>query len=162
MNRKYPKTTGHYNYAHILPNEMFYIGESGQQPCYRWRPSKYKDCSLGPYIEQYGWENIKHVVLIDGLTEDQSIKLEGLLIEEATRQGFCINDRGSGGKWRDNPTEYQREYDQRPERKEYHREYQKLYRQHPEVKERQREYRKTEKYKEYQRQYRLKKKALKN
>lgn len=136
MNTKYPKTTGHYNYAHILPNEMFYIGESGQQPSKRWKPSNYKDCSLGPYIEEYGWENIRHVVLKDGLTKDQAIKLEGLLIEEATRQGFCINKQGSGGKRSDNPKEYRREYNQNPE-----------------VKERQREYQKTEKYKEYQREY---------
>lgn len=144
MKRKYPKTTGHYNYAHILPNEMFYIGESSQQPSKRWQPSNYKKTALQPGIEEFGWKNIRHVVLIDGLTEEQSVKLEGLLIEEATRQGFCINKQGSGGKWRDNPKEWQREYQ---------REYDK-------------EHNQTEKRKEYQRewqrQYRLKKKALKN
>lgn len=159
---KYPKTTGHYNYAHILPNEMFYIGESGQQPCKRWQPSSYKTTVLGPYIKQYGWENIRHVVLVDGLTEEQSVKLEGQLIEEATRLGFCLNEKGSGGKSRDNPKEYKREYRQRPGVKERQRENDKKRRQTEKRKEYNREYEKTEKRKEYhrewQRQYRLKKK----
>lgn len=163
MSKKiYPNTTGYYCYCHITPDEMFYIGKSGQQPSKRWKPSLYKDCSLGLYIKQFGWENIRHVVLKDGLTKDQAIKLEGLLIEEAKRQGFCINQQHSGGKARDNIREWHREYTQRPEVKEhkrkydceYHKtnkfkEYQREYRQRPEVKERQRE---------YQRQYRLKKK----
>ena len=155
--RKYPKTTGHYNYAHILPNEMFYIGESNKQPCYRWQPSRYKNTVLGPYIKQYGWENIKHVILKDGLTKEQSEQLEDLLIQEATRLGFCLNKRRSGGIERDNPKEYrceyQREYNQRPEVKQHRRE-----RQRENYKKR----KQTEKYKEYQRQYRLKKKQQTN
>lgn len=111
------------------------------------------------YINEYGWQNIKHVVLKDGLTKEQAEVLECLLIDEATRQGFCINNRRSGGIKRDNVNayqceinkciehkEYMREYEQRPERKEYKRKYY----ERPEVKERQRE---------YMRQYYLKKKG---
>lgn len=151
--RKYPKTTGYYCYCHITPDEMFYIGMSKQQPEDRWNPSKYKDKTLGPYIEKYGWKNIKHVVLKDGLTEDQARKLEGLLIEEAKQQGFCINDRRSGGIKRDNLKEWRRDYYNTEKWKDYYREYNREWF---------REYRKTEKCKEYQReyqrQYRLKKK----
>lgn len=167
--RKYPETKGYYCYCHITPDEMFYIGFSKQRPYDRWKPSKYKNCSLQPYIEKYGWGNIRHVILKDGFTEDQARKLEGLLIEEAKRQGFCINDRRSGGIERDNPKEYKREYsktekwkeydkkrNQTAKRKEYNRNYQREYK---------REYQKTEKWKEYhreyQRQYRLKKKQEK-
>ena len=142
--RKYPQTTGYYCYCHITPDEMFYIGMSKQQPSRRWKPLHYKNNSLGPYIEKYGWNRIRHVILKDGLTKEQAVKLEGLLIEEATRQGFCINKQGSGYKWRDNPKEYKREYN---------REYDKKRRQTVEYNEYQRK---------YQHQYRLKKKALKN
>ena len=186
--RKYPKTTGYYVYKHILPNAMYYPGMSKQQPSQRWRPSQYKNKSLGPYIEEIGWENIRHIVVKDGLTKEQAEQLEGLLIEEGKRQGLCINKNGSGGKARDNKKEWQREYDQRTEvkqhrreyqreyektdkrkeykheyektdkRKEYLREYDKKRRQTEKWKKYRREYRQTEKYKEYQRQYRLKKK----
>lgn len=153
MKSKYPKTTGYYCYCHITPDEMFYIGYSGLQPSERWNPSNYKTSSLRPYIEKYGWDSIRHVVLKDGLTKEQAEQLEDLLIQEAKRQGFCINKNGSGGIARDNPKEYYREYEKTEKRKEYHREYnktekykeyqheyQKLYRQRPEVKEKRRIY----------------------
>ena len=128
MNRKYPKITGYYCYCHITPDEMFYIGMSKEQPSKRWQPSSYKDCSLGPYIDEYGWNNIRHIVLKDGLTKEQAEQLEDLLIQEATRQGFCINDNRSGGKARDNIREYQREYYKTEKWKEYQREWQRKYR----------------------------------
>lgn len=137
---KYPKTTGYYCYCHITPDEMFYIGMSKKHPYDRWQPSHYKTTSLQPYIDKYGWENIRHVVLKDGLTDKQAEQLEGLLIEEAKRQGFCINEQGSGGRWRDNPKERQREYFREYRKTEKYKEYQ-------------REYEKTEKRKEYNREY---------
>ena len=148
-NRKYPKTTGYYPYYHRLPNKMCYFGMSKQQPSKRWQPSTYKDKSLGPYIEQYGWDNIEHGIITDGLTKHQAEVIEDWFIKNATKDGFCLNVRRSGGKARDNRREWQREYEQRPERKQH-----------------KREYRKTEKWKEYkrewQRQYYWKKKTLKN
>lgn len=147
--RKYPKTTGHYCYCHILPNEMFYIGCSGQQPSKRWKPSHYKSTSLQPGIEEFGWENIRHVVLKDGLTKEQAEQLEDLLIQEATRQGFCLNERRSGGRWRDNRKNCMFELERSKKRKNYRNDYYKVYRQKEEYK----------KYnREYQRKYRLKKK----
>lgn len=143
-NRKYPKTTGHYNYCHILPNKMCYFGKSSQQPYYRWQPSRYKNTVLGPYIEEIGWDNIEHIVIQDGLTKRQSEVLEDWFIKNAKLDGFCINDRRSGGRWRDNPNKCHREYEKTEKRKEYRREYSK-----------------TKKYKEYQRQYRLKKETTK-
>ena len=132
---------------------MFYIGMSKQQLVYRWRPSQYKTTSLGPYIKQFGWDNIRHVVLKDGLTKDQAEQLEDLLIKEATRQEFCINQNRSGGIKRDNLKEYnrewQREYEQRPEVKERKREWQREY---------DKKHSQTEKRKEYKHQWYLKKK----
>lgn len=161
MKSKYPKTTGHYVYKHILPNAMYYPGMSKQQPCDRWKPSSYKTTVLGPYIKQYGWDNIEHVIIADGLTEDEARKLENQLIQEGKKDGLCINKNDSGGKWRDNPKQYHREYEQRPEVKQYHREYEKTEKR----KEYEKKRRQTEKRKEYQREWlrqnRLKKKALK-
>lgn len=153
---KYPKTTGYYVYKHILPNAMYYPGMSKQQPCNRWRPSAYKDCSLYPYIEQFGWDNIEHVIVSDGLTKEEAEQLENQLIQEGKKNGLCINKNDSGGRWRDNPTEWKREYlKNNPDYAERQREYKREY---------QREYKQTEKYKayqrEWQRQYRAKKKAL--
>ena len=154
---KYPTTRGHYEYAHIIPNGLIYIGRSGQQPRIRWKPSNYKKCSLQPYIEEFGWNNIQHVVLVDGLTEDQALKLEGLLIEEAKKGGWCINKNDSGGIRRDNTKEYEckrsRKRRQTEEYKAYQREYQCERYQSEEYKEWNRNYKR-----EYMRQYRLKKK----
>ena len=133
---KYPKTIGYYVYCHITPDEMFYIGMSKQQPSQRWKPLYYKGTSLQPGIEEFGWNSIRHVVLKDGLTKEQAEVLECLLIDEATRQGFCLNKQRSGGIKRDNRNEYDREYRQTEKYKEY-----------------QHEYRKTEKYKERHRVY---------
>lgn len=168
MKRKYPETTGYYVYEHRLPNGLYYPGMSSQQPCYRWKPSKYKGKSLYPYIEQFGWDNIEHVIVADGLTKEEAEQLENQLIQEGKKNGLCINKNNSGGYCRDNPTEYYREYNQRPEVKERQREYcRNRYQNNQEYRERQleyqREYRKRpenkEKQREYLRQYRLKKKS---
>ena len=150
MRRNYPKTTGYYVYKHILPNAMYYPGMSSQQPYNRWQPSDYKTTSLQPYIEYFGWDNIEHVIVADGLTKEQAEQLENQLIEEGKMNGLCINKNNSGGYRRDNPKEYQREF------------YRNSYQNDPEYMERQRQRRQTEEYRvkkrEYMRQYRAKKK----
>ena len=114
--------------------------------------SNYQTTSLKPYIDKYGWENIRHIVLVDDLSKNQAIKLEGLLIEEATRQGFCINKNGSGYIYRDKMKEYRREYYREYRKRTEWKKYKHDYGQKPENKERQRE---------YMRKYNEKKKALK-
>lgn len=116
MRIKYQKVTGFWVYALITPDGMFYIGYSGKRYCSeRWYKSNYKSTSLQPYIEKYGWENIRKVVLCYNLTEDQALLLEDLLIQEARKGGWCINDRRSGGnrqtEWRKERVELKREYD---------------------------------------------------
>lgn len=124
MNRKYPKVKGHWNYCFIFPDGMFYIGKSGgkkgnKQCCNRWIPLFYKNTVVEPYIEKYGWDNIRKVVLKDGLTEEQSIQLEDLLIQEARKGGWCINAYRSGGNRKN---EYYEEYHKeiREQQKEYY------------------------------------------
>ena len=113
-NRKYPKVTGWWVYAHLTPDYQFiYPGYSGgkdgnKQCCCRWQPNNYKGTSLEPYIEQYGWDNLIHVVIQDGLTEEQAEIIEGALIKQAKADGWCINKQNSGGEAKNNPNEYKR------------------------------------------------------
>ena len=135
---KYQKVNGHWNYCFIMPDGMFYIGESGKKYCStRWSQTQYKNTVVQPYIEKYGWENIRKVVLKDGLTEEQALQLEDLLIQEARKGGWCINRLRSGGnrkeKW---------ETENKDRRKEYRRLYYQEYRE-----------KNREKYNEYMRKY---------
>lgn len=112
MNHKYPEVTGSWTYGHIvIPVKLIYIGSSDQPKChYRWNPGGYKGTELYPYIEQYGWNNIKHIVFKDGLTPKQAEQLEGLLIAQATIDGWCINKYKSGINARDSIKEYHKQY----------------------------------------------------
>ncbi len=150
MKRKYPKTTGYYVYVHITPEMDCYFGKSKQEPCNRFAPSQYKDCSLYPYIEQFGWDGIEHRVLFDNLTARQAEVLEDWFIKNAKRDGFCINDRRSGGIKRDNPEAYRQTKKLKAYRREY---YHNRYHNDTDFKERERE---------RGHQYYLKKKLNKN
>lgn len=110
--KKYPKVNGSWTYGHIVvPVKLIYIGSSSEPKCSdRWSRGGYKRSSLQPYIEEYGWENIEHIVFKDGLTPKQAEQLEDLLIEQATIDGWCINERRSGGESRDNTKEYRKQY----------------------------------------------------
>lgn len=118
-NRKYPKVTGSWTYGHIIvPEKLIYIGSSDEpECCHRWKPSAYKEIELYPYIEKYGWDNIKHIVFKDGLTPEQAKQLEGLLIAQAKIDGWCINKNSSGGETR-NRKLYDKQY-----RKQYYTEH---------------------------------------
>ena len=121
--RKYQIISGYMVYAHILPNKMTYFGMSKRQPCFRWHPLQYKTTALVPYIERYGWENIEHKVLIDGLTEQQARLVEDWFVRKATADGFCINERRSGGLAKNDKKMYMKQYNE--ERKQYYKEYNK-------------------------------------
>lgn len=119
--RKYPQTSGYWVYAHVLPTKEVYIGMSKQQPSERWCKSKYKTSAIAPYITEYGWENIEHRILIDGLTKKEAEQVEDWFICKATADGFCINKYRSGGIERNDKQEYmkQRYKDRKEEIKSY-------------------------------------------
>lgn len=96
MKINYQSVTGWWVYCLITPDGMFYIGCSGMPPEERWKKNLYKDKSVWKYIEQYGWENIRKVILCDDLTKLQALELEDLLIIEVRKGGWCINQRRSG------------------------------------------------------------------
>ena len=124
------KTKGNWVYAHILPNKSVYFGHSGQQPYQRWAPHHYRTTILNQAIKTYGWENIEHIVIIDGLTRRQAKIIEGALIKQGWKDGLCINERIGGNN---DLKEYQRNW----KKEHYERDREKIL-----------ERRKSEKYKE--------------
>lgn len=133
--RKYQIISGYMVYAHITPNGLYYIGISKQQPCKRWQPKLYKDTILAPYTEQYGWENIEHKVLCDGLTKKEAEQWEDRIIQALSMNGLCINKQRSGGYARDDTKTYMQVYykqyrqEHKEELKAYKKDYNKQYHQ---------------------------------
>lgn len=65
-------------YKHTTPNNKVYIGITRQSLNNRWRRGKgYERCRLfNKAIQKYGWENIKHEVIKDNLTEQEALDME--------------------------------------------------------------------------------------
>ena len=84
-------------YQHVTPEGMYYFGQT-QNVEKRWRNNgaEYKGTALYPYIEKYGWENIKHIVLFKDQTKENALWIEDFLIETAREDGVCINKKRSG------------------------------------------------------------------
>ena len=168
-------------YQHVTPDGMYYFGQTNNIKR-RWSSNGagYKKTALQPYIEQYGWDNIQHIVLFRDQTKENALFIENFLIETAREDGVCINKNRSGNVSKEEG--YQREYQEqnkdkineqkrnyyernkekfkeyREQNKDKIREYQREY---------QREYKEQNKDKirdynrEYQRQYRKRKKLEK-
>lgn len=71
-------------YEHTFPNGKKYIGITSTDPKKRWRNGEgYKtQGKMWNAICCYGWENIKHRIIADGLTSTNAKKLEKYLISE--------------------------------------------------------------------------------
>lgn len=95
---KYQKVTGWWVYVIKTSNNLYYPGCSGEKyVCHRWRQNRYCGSSLELYIEQFGWENLEKIVLMDGLTKEQALQWEDKLICMYRQLGCCINKQRSGG-----------------------------------------------------------------
>lgn len=75
----------YYIYKHTFPNNKVYIGKTCCKPKYRWgidgkrywhNKEMYED------IQKFGWDNIKHEILYDGLTNEEASQKEYELVEE--------------------------------------------------------------------------------
>ena len=84
-------------YQHVTPDGMYYFGAT-QNVEKRWECNgiHYKRTSLQPYIEKYGWENIKHIVLFRDQSKEDALFIEDFLITTAQEDGVCINKQRSG------------------------------------------------------------------
>ena len=92
-------------YKHTCPNGKAYIGITCQKPKRRWRNGEgYTRSPSNPHfkraIEKYGWDNIKHDILHDGLDEQTAKKAEIELIAHYKTQdykhGYNITSGGDG------------------------------------------------------------------
>ena len=100
-------------YIHTTPDGMVYVGYSGAKTTSgRWNKSCYKQSSLWSYIEKFGWCNIKHEIVKDGLTKEDALQLEEDLIEKYKEKGICINKNKSNCSLCDDEKmkSYQKEY----------------------------------------------------
>ena len=87
-------------YVHVFPNGKLYIGATRQEPKKRWRGGGgYRNQkAMHEAILKYGWDNIKHIVLISNLKEDMAMEIEKALIEKYSTQdtlyGYNTKDGG--------------------------------------------------------------------
>ena len=84
-------------YQHVTPDGMYYFGQT-QNVERRWsnNGAEYKRTALQPYIEKFGWDNIKHIVLFRDQTRENALFIEDFLITTAQEDGVCINKQRSG------------------------------------------------------------------
>ena len=113
-------------YQHVTPDGMYYFGAT-QNVERRWsnNGAEYKRTALQPYIEKFGWDNIKHIVLFRDQTRENALFIENFLIETAREDGVCINKQRSGLVSKEEG--YSQEYYE--QNKQQRREYQRQYRQ---------------------------------
>ena len=69
-------------YKHTSKNNKVYIGITSQEPQKRWKNGLgYKNNDyFYRSIQKYGWDNFRHEILFENLTEDEAIKKEAELI----------------------------------------------------------------------------------
>jgi len=69
-------------YMHIFPNDKVYIGITKQSIKRRWRKGYgYKGQAVYDAILKYGWNNIKHIILFENLTQEEAEEKEIQLIK---------------------------------------------------------------------------------
>lgn len=95
-------------YKHTSPSGKVYVGITCQVPEYRWANGNgYKQCAaFFNAIKKYGWDNIQHEIVLDGLTEDEAKRKECELIKQFKAQdrkhGYNLT---AGGDGMSNPSE---------------------------------------------------------
>lgn len=98
----------YYVYMHVVPKEVSgyaydkrYIGITCRKPEDRWGKygENYNRQIFWNAIQKYGWENILHIVLYQGLTEEEASKKEMELIEKYdTKLGHKGYNASNGGE----------------------------------------------------------------
>ena len=86
-------------YLHLFPNEKTYVGITCQKVERRWRNGKgYEGQLVYDAIKKYGWDNIKHIILENGLSKEQAEEKEKYYIKKydslSHRNGYNIESGG--------------------------------------------------------------------
>ena len=146
-------------YQHVTPDGLYYFGATNNIK-QRWKGNgiHYRETSLYPYIEKFGWDNIQHIVLFRDQTRENALWIEDFLIETAREDGVCINKQRSGLISKDEGYERRRHKQYREQNKDKIREQKKKYREQnkDKIREQKKKYREQnkEQIREYQQQYR--------
>lgn len=87
-------------YMHVFPNGKKYIGITGQPLNKRFGSNGigYKRCpKVYKAIKKYGWENVEHIVLAEGLAKEEAEEIEIKLIKKhnTTVEGYNIEHGGN-------------------------------------------------------------------
>lgn len=91
-------------YKHTAPNGKVYIGQTKKTTSDRWKSGKGYTCHHHGYfwkaIEKYGWDNIKHEILFDGLTKELADYYEQYFIEiyRSTDRLYGYNCQSGGSR----------------------------------------------------------------
>lgn len=94
-------------YMHTVPNGRKYIGITNQEPERRWRGGMHYNYNKRFFlvIVQYGWDNIKHEILYENLTQEEAEQKEiELIAEHKTNQEEYGYNMTTGGKGAPNCT----------------------------------------------------------
>lgn len=87
-------------YMHIFPNGKAYIGITRQEPKVRWGGGNgyVRNEYMYRAIKKYGWENIEHIVLFDGLSKNDACEIEKELIKKhkTNNKNFGYNIESGG------------------------------------------------------------------
>lgn len=88
-------------YKHISPSNKVYIGITSQKPEQRWKNGHgYKGQVFYNAISKYGWDNIEHIIVAKGLSENEAkwLEIELIRIYDSTNRdkGYNITMGGEG------------------------------------------------------------------
>lgn len=87
-------------YMHISPSGKRYIGITSSSVKDRWKNGLgYKTQLFYRAIQKYGWDNIEHIILAEGLTMQEAEIMEKKLIAQyntKTPYGYNLSDGGLG------------------------------------------------------------------
>lgn len=87
-------------YMHVFPNGKKYIGITMQEPEKRWRygGGYYFNKHMNNAIKKYGWKNIEHIIVLEGLTKQQAEEREIEYIKnyKANETNFGYNVANGG------------------------------------------------------------------
>ena len=89
-------------YKHTVPNGKVYIGITSRSVYTRWRNGGNgykKNKHFYAAIQKYGWQNIKHEVLFEGLTKDQAEQkeIELIALYKSNQREYGYN-KATGGR----------------------------------------------------------------
>lgn len=89
-------------YCHLFPNGKRYIGLTSGKPEYRRDNGNgySSQVLMRRAIEKYGWENVKPIILDDGLSKEEAIEKEKFYISQYHTQedefGYNLTEGGEG------------------------------------------------------------------